>query len=114
MDIGQRIKKLREKREWSQRHLADKVNLNYSVMNRIEAGKRAVSDEEIKKFADSLDTTSDYLLGRTEYDGPYKTAFDDPNATVFARHGKPLTDDEKEYLEEQLRLYRQSKKKWGK
>jgi transcriptional regulator with XRE-family HTH domain len=63
MTIGERIVELREKKGWSQRELARRVNLNASVMNRIEKDKRPVTDQEIKIFASILDVSADYLLG---------------------------------------------------
>lgn len=63
--IGSRIRHLREKKGWSQRELARRVNLNASVMNRIELGTRPVADHELVRFADVFEISSDYLLGRT-------------------------------------------------
>ncbi|XRD23495.1 helix-turn-helix domain-containing protein [Lysinibacillus fusiformis] len=39
MDIGKKIISLREKRSWTQKELANRVNLNVSVMNRIESNE---------------------------------------------------------------------------
>lgn len=63
MSIGKRIIELRQKKGWSQRELARRVNLNVSVMNRIELDERPVKDHELAKLANVLDTTTDYLLG---------------------------------------------------
>lgn len=67
---GQRIVNLREKKNWSQRELAKRVDLNASVMNRIESGERPIKDFELDKIASVLDTTTDYLLGRTDNPNP--------------------------------------------
>ncbi|SDX75163.1 helix-turn-helix domain-containing protein [Tepidimicrobium xylanilyticum] len=72
MTIGERIKRLREEKDLTQRELADKIQISYSVMNRIESGERAIRDEELKKIADVLETTADYLLGRTDQRNPDK------------------------------------------
>ncbi len=64
--VGERIRELREKRDWSQREFAKRVGINYSVINRIELGKRPVEDHELAKIADLFDVTTDYLLGRTD------------------------------------------------
>lgn len=65
MNVGQRIVALREERNWSQRELAKRVNLNASVMNRIESGERPIKDHELDVIATVLDVTTDYLLGRS-------------------------------------------------
>lgn len=66
MSIGKRIIELRQKKGWSQRELARRVNLNVSVMNRIELNERPVKDHELAKLANVLDTTTDYLLGLSD------------------------------------------------
>lgn len=64
-DIGKRIINLREAKNWSQRELARRVNLNFSVMNRIESGERPIKDHELIDLSTALDVTADYLLGKT-------------------------------------------------
>jgi len=63
MKIGKVIQLIREKKGINQKELADKINISYSVMNRIESGERPVRDEEIKNIANVLDVSTDYLLG---------------------------------------------------
>lgn len=72
MGIGNRIENLRERKGWTQRELANRVQLNFSVMNRIESGERPVKDSELASFARVLDTTADYLLGLTDDPTPPK------------------------------------------
>ncbi|MBQ6836741.1 MAG: helix-turn-helix transcriptional regulator [Clostridia bacterium] len=66
---GQNIKELRKamKPVVSQRALADKlqllgIDLDKNAIQRIEAGKRFVTDIELKAFAEIFDTTTDELL----------------------------------------------------
>jgi transcriptional regulator with XRE-family HTH domain len=66
MDIGTRIKSLRERRNWTQRELAKRSSINVSVLNRIETGKRPVTDREITLFSDLFEVSADYLLGKTD------------------------------------------------
>lgn len=70
MDIGNRIKNLREASNLTQKELADKIQLNHSVLSRIESGERPARDEEIKKIAKALDVSSDYILGITDVKNP--------------------------------------------
>lgn len=64
MVLGDRIKALREKRDWSQTLLAKKIGVSKSVMSRIEAGSRPLEDSLLTILADTLETSADYLLGR--------------------------------------------------
>ncbi|WP_333719932.1 helix-turn-helix transcriptional regulator [Enterococcus faecalis] len=66
MDIGKKIISLREKRGWTQRELANRVNINVSVMNRIESNERPVKDSELLNLANVLEVSTDYLLGRID------------------------------------------------
>jgi len=66
MNIGKKIISLREKKGWTQRELANRVNINVSVMNRIESNDRPVKDSELIALANVLDCSTDYLLGRTD------------------------------------------------
>lgn len=65
---GSRIKQLRERRGWTQLDLAVKVDMNNSVLSRIESNKRPVESEELKKFADVFNVSTDFLSGHTNGD----------------------------------------------
>lgn len=67
MDIGRRIVSSRERKGWNQRELAKRVNLNPSVMNRIELGERPVKDHELLRLSEVLDVTADYLIGKSSH-----------------------------------------------
>lgn len=66
MKVGEIIQHLRDEKGLNQKELAEKVGLSQSVMNRIELGTRPVRDEELKKIAEILGTTTDYLLGASD------------------------------------------------
>ena len=66
MTPGKRIIELRESIDINQTELAQKIEINRSVLNRIEQGTRAIRDDELKKLADFFHVSTDYLLGRDE------------------------------------------------
>ncbi|QSB48802.1 helix-turn-helix domain-containing protein [Parageobacillus toebii] len=80
--VGDRIRELREGRNWSQREFAKRVGINYSVVNRIELGKRSVEDHELAKIADVFGVTTDYLLGRTDNPNPPEESKDKELGTL--------------------------------
>ncbi|WP_018392529.1 helix-turn-helix transcriptional regulator [Bacillus sp. 37MA] len=104
--IGERIIKLREKRGWSQRELANRAGLNFSVMNRIEIGKRTVTDQVITVFADLFDVSTDYLLGRNEKplsdlatdEKEMMEFIKDPNLNLFFKEMKEAPEDQLEEI----------------
>ncbi|WP_408008247.1 helix-turn-helix domain-containing protein [Pseudalkalibacillus sp. A8] len=108
--INERIKKQRELKGWTQRELARRVNINSSVMNRIELGTRPVEDHEIKLIANILEVSTDYLLGET--DDP--TPRDKANKSTVCYDYENLTEEEKDYLKLQLEIFRKMKEKDGK
>lgn len=97
--VGDRIRELREERDWSQREFAKRVGINYSVVNRIELGKRNVEDHELAKIADVFGVTTDYLLGRT--DNPNPPEDDDKELGTLARINQLI----KEYGIEQMGFF---------
>src|SRR4051812_7528180 len=77
----QRLKTAREElRKWSQGELGAKAGLPPTSIAHFEAGARKPSFDTLRKLANALDVTTDYLLGRT----------DDP---ALAEAGDPLYRD---------------------
>lgn len=62
--ISERIKEQRKKMRYTQKQLADKVNVSPQVISNWERGYTEPSADDINKLAEKLDCTSDYLLGR--------------------------------------------------
>ena len=68
---GKKIAELRKEMKISQRILADKLQLSgldvdKNAIQRIEAGKRFVTDIELIKIANYFNVSVDYLLERTD------------------------------------------------
>ncbi|WP_282154843.1 helix-turn-helix domain-containing protein [Cytobacillus gottheilii] len=63
-DIGKKLKYLREKKNWSQLQVAKKLDIDNSVLSKIESGKRGVEVPLLEKFADLFEVSTDYILGR--------------------------------------------------
>ncbi|KIL46197.1 helix-turn-helix domain-containing protein [Jeotgalibacillus campisalis] len=61
--IGDRIKRLRQNKGWSLRELESRSKINYSVLSRIESGKRPLSDSEIILLANLFEVSPNNLLG---------------------------------------------------
>jgi len=63
--IGRKIKELRKKKEWSQQKLAEKSDLSFNTITRIEQG---IGDsptlKTLVKLADVFQISIDELIGR--------------------------------------------------
>ncbi len=60
--IGVRIKELRLKRNFTQQQLADKVGMTYVQIGRYERFGTMPGGDALKKMADVLGTTTDFLM----------------------------------------------------
>lgn len=90
-NFSQRLQRLREDRDLSQDELSKKSKLQPSAISHFETGARKPSFDNLRKLADALETTVDYLMGRT----------DSPDAALAAgdqlyRDFEKLTDHDRE------------------
>lgn len=60
--IGQRIKELRIECELTQQELANKIGASQNTISQYEHGRAKASIEIIVKLAETLNTTTDYIL----------------------------------------------------
>lgn len=98
MDIGSRLKFLRNRRGWTIQDTADKLATSTSTYGGYETNYRKPKAELLVQLADIFDTTTDFILGRTE--NPNGLNF---NVTDFLDKGK-LHSDGVEITDEQAEL----------
>ena len=61
-----RIRDLREDSDYTQQQIADQLFLTRSVYRRYELGDREIPVWALIKLADYYQTSTDYILGRTD------------------------------------------------
>ncbi len=76
----ERLRAARELRKWNQTELAEKASMPPSSIAHFESGSRKPSFDTLRRLANALDVTTDYLLGRV----------DDP---ILAQAADPLFRD---------------------
>ncbi|MCA9033120.1 MAG: helix-turn-helix transcriptional regulator [Planctomycetaceae bacterium] len=64
VEFGNRLREAREKKGLSQAEMAQKSGLQPSAVSHFESGRRAPSFDNLRKLADALSVTIDFLLGR--------------------------------------------------
>jgi transcriptional regulator with XRE-family HTH domain len=79
----ERLRKAREISRLSQSELAERVKVQPPVISHFENGKRSPSVITLRRLADALDVSVDYLLGRS--DDPKGGATDPVGDTPLAR-----------------------------
>lgn len=66
--LPKRLKQRRKDLGLTQTQLAEKVNTKKTTISNYETGYSTPSNEMLSDLADALQTTADYLLGRTDND----------------------------------------------
>jgi len=66
LDLGQKVRRLRESRNWSQAELARKAGVTKSAISTYEVGIRTPSADVVCAFAKVFGVSADYLLGIAE------------------------------------------------
>lgn len=66
LDLGQKVKRLRESRDWSQAELARRAGITKSTISTYELGIRTPSADVVCSFAKAFGVSADYLLGIAE------------------------------------------------
>ncbi len=94
----ERLKSARETRELTQSALAVLARLPQSSVAHFEAGARKPSFENLRRLANALQVTTDYLLGRTDEMGRSVAA--DP----LFRHVAKLSTSDRELASEFLQM----------
>lgn len=61
-NFGVRIKELRKNRKWTQKELANKIDVRFPQLNKYECGLHTPPMDKLIKMSEVFDTTIDYLL----------------------------------------------------
>ena len=64
--VGERLKTLREGMKFSQKKMAELLNVTQPSINRYEHGQSIPSIELLVKYADYFDVSMDYITGRCD------------------------------------------------
>jgi len=62
MEIGQSIKKIREWRNYSQKYMADELEISQQTYSRYETGDVDFSISKLQKIAEILEVPTEYIL----------------------------------------------------
>ncbi|MBU5445425.1 helix-turn-helix domain-containing protein [Paenibacillus sp. MSJ-34] len=110
-----RLEKMRKKRKLTQQNMAERLGISRQGYGYYEKGTREPDLKTLQKIADILNTTTDFLLGRTNdpttTSDANKTNQPSDNFTYFGGNREDLTEDEALKLKEHLEMYRALKEK---
>lgn len=94
----ERLRTARDKRGLSQADLATRAGFQASAISHFETGTRKPSFDNLRRLADALDVTTDYLLGRVT------DAQALAGADKLHRHLDRLTSQDRDIAEDFLKL----------
>lgn len=69
--IYERVRNLREDKDWTQQQIAEMLFINRRTYSSYETGVRTMSPEILIKLSRIHDVSVDYLLGLTDNKTPY-------------------------------------------
>jgi transcriptional regulator with XRE-family HTH domain len=110
-EFKDRLRQAREARRMSQADLANKTGLQPAAVSHFETGQRCPSFENLKKLADALSLSVDYLLGRIDEEQHGRGLAAAPRAQQLFRHVEKLSDDSFSQLEEMAEMLRRREKR---
>lgn len=90
--IGERIKKFRENKNYTQEHLASKLGMSQNAYSKMESGGSKVSTERLQKIAEILETPIEKFLCDEQ------KVFNFDNNHIAIGYIEHLEDDNKEYV----------------
>lgn len=85
MEMHKRLKELRIQNGYTQKQVANYLEMDQSYLSKIENGERNVNDVGFDRLCLLYDCSSDYLLGESdEYEVPKMSFRADEKADLFA------------------------------
>lgn len=103
MELGDKLQQLRKEKKLSQKEFGNILGSAESTISMYERNARQPDYDTLIKIARFFDVTIDYLLGESFEKRPSRD-------NMASREFDNLSEDEKEYLNMQLEIYRSIKK----
>ncbi len=91
-EFGSRLKALREQSNIKQGQFADKIGIVRQSMSNYESGKHCPDVEVLKRMANCLDCSVDYLLGLTEHRNYESNAEFDKSLSILTKALYPIPE----------------------
>ena len=99
--FAQRLRELRKNKNLSQTELGQLAGLHYTHIGRFERGTSRPSGNTLKRLADALGVTSDYLLGGAATEAA-RARFEDRELLKQFQEVEQLPDEDKNVVKKLL------------
>ncbi len=105
----ERLKQLRQQKSYSQQQLAERAEIHYTHIGRYERGQSKPSTDTLKRLAEALGVSSDYLLdGAT--DQVAKATFEDRDLLRQFQELQTLDEEDKNIVKTLIEAFIARKK----
>ncbi len=106
MSLAERLREARTASGLSQGQVARKLDMHRPTVSEIEAGRRKVSIDELRLFADLYGVSTDWLAN-----GPNQEEGSDARIIIAARELSKMSEPDLDRLMKTLRMLRKQDKK---
>lgn len=101
--LGNNIKELRKQKHLAQKDLAKLMHVSQQTIGAWETERAIPGSDTLALLANLFNVSTDYLLGRAAPDEDRNTADLADDDTIFTFEGKPIPEQDLEYMKRLLR-----------
>lgn len=101
--LGNNIKELRKQKHLTQKDLAKLMHVSQQTIGAWETERAIPGSDTLASLANLFNVSTDYLLGRDPKEDDLKTADLADDDTIFTFEGKPIPEQDLEYMKRLLR-----------
>lgn len=106
MSLGEKIRELRRAKDWSQGQFGIKIGIHEKNVSRYENDKSVPSAAMLRKIADVLGVTIDYLLSTEDStSNPAATEIRDPELLACFLEADKLSDEDREVVKKMVHAF---------
>lgn len=110
MTFGARLKQSRQRKQFTQQQVADRIGIDFTTISKYENDKSQPDNEVLQKLSGLYGVSIDWLLSGTLINQEDKKA----NRLIVNGEQEELTKDEAGHLKDHLEMYRLLKEKRSK
>ena len=101
--LGNNIKELRKQKHLTQKDLAKLMHVSQQTIGAWETERAIPGSDTLALLANLFNVSTDYLLGRDTKEDDLKTSDLADDDTIFTFEGKPIPEQDLEYMKRLLR-----------
>jgi transcriptional regulator with XRE-family HTH domain len=106
MHIGQKIKKLRELKNLTQTHVAEKLGVSQSAYSKMELGESEVTFNRLEKISEVLEMKPEEVIAFNE-SMVFNVMHNQNGGNVFGDINNTVSDTERQLYQDQINLLKE-------